>query len=119
MKTFLCWLIANFHMPIIVCGIFAGAYIGEKNIIISDILADKDALKSYYILSAIFTTLISILVVVFTYKNINEIISRRFRWGNSNVKFMDFKFKYSLKQGILCFIALSILFVDISFLLAG
>lgn len=117
MKTFWCWFLANFPSVFIILGIFFGAYIGENNIVIADILSDNSIATIYFIVSAIFSFLLSLGVTVYVYRNIDEVISRRFKWGNSNVGKFDFRLKYSLRQGALFFIGFSLLFIDISFLL--
>lgn len=46
----------------------------------------------------------SIIVMIYTYCNIEEVLSCRFIWGNSNVSIFSFSLIYTLRKGILAFL---------------
>ena len=98
MKTLMCWLIANLESHLII--IFLCALMYKLNtspnhvqIIFSKFLAPESI--SLLIILVILAFIFSLWTAIFTYKNFNEVISRQFRWRNSNVEIFSSRLYYT------------------------
>lgn len=95
MKTFNCWLIANVlpYVVAISCYFAIGGLGLRMNCFLFGIICSI-WLWGYF----------SIIVMIYTYCNIEEVLSCRFIWGNSNVSIFSFSLIYTLRKGILAFL---------------
>ena len=101
MRTFVCWILANLSflnkIGLALLLLFACAYYG--------FYTDKDNFEESaqwvrWLNTALFVIVpVSLIVAiwgsVFTYKNFDEVWSRRMRWANSNVDKFDARLKYA------------------------
>lgn len=101
MKTFICWLIACASEIIMGLEFFAIVIIKSNNLIIKDMSSNKEASDYFFIFSCLATLIFAIFIMIYTYRNIDEVISRQFKWKNSRVSTFDYRLKYSLSRGIL------------------
>lgn len=102
MKTFWCWIIANMDSQIAV--IIFIAIILPKPIKV----AHSPEILPYYLFALIFTFSLAILTAIYTYKNYNEVISRRFRWRSSNVEVFSARLKYTISRFFVSLIIYSV-----------
>ena len=96
MKTFNCWLIANVlpYVVAISCYIAIGCIGLRMNCF---------SFWDYFVVFGC-GGIFSIIVMIYTYCNIEEVLSCRFIWGNSNVSIFSFSLIYTLRKGILAFL---------------
>lgn len=113
MKTFICWLIASAAEIIIGLEFFAIVIIKSKNLIIKDLSSNKELLDDFFIFSCIATLIFAIFIIIYTYRNIEEVISRQFKWRNSRVSTFDYRLKYSLGRGGMALLIGGLLFYAI------
>lgn len=101
MKTFICWLIACASEIIMGLELFAIVIIKSNNLIIKDMSSNQKASDYFLIFSCLATLIFAIFITIYTYRNIDEVISRQFKWKNSRVSAFNYRLKYSLNCGIL------------------
>ena len=96
MKTFNCWLIANVlsYVVAISCYFAIGGLGLRMNCF---------SFWDYFVVFGC-GGIFSIIVMIYTYCNIEEVLSCRFIWGNSNVSIFSFSLIYTLRKGILAFL---------------
>lgn len=101
MRTFVCWILANLSflnkIGLALLLLFACAYCG--------FYIDKDSFEESaqwvrWLNTTLFVVVpislsVAIWASVFTYKNFDEVWSRRMRWANSNVDKFDARLKYA------------------------
>jgi membrane protease YdiL (CAAX protease family) len=61
-------------------------------------IAHSPEILPYYLIALVFTFFLAILTAIYTYKNYNEVISRRFRWRSSNVDIFSARLKYTISR---------------------
>lgn len=117
MKTFLCWLIGFASEIIIVLEILAIVLINMHNVSIADFSSNESASSTFFIAACIASLIFAIFVIVFTYRNIEEVISRQFKWRNSRASSFDYRLKYSLGRGLMAILISGIFFYGLGVLL--
>lgn len=107
MKTVFCWLIANLESQIALMIIIAILYpqISDKQENLKkiqqsypNIQVSESTIVYFLIGCLIIAFILAVWTAIFTYRNFDEINSRRFRWSNSNVELFDIKLKYSISR---------------------
>lgn len=95
MKTFLCWLISRSPKTILFIEVLVILFLNEKHIVISDVLSDKSVMFKFLLSASILSIIVSLLIMIYTYKNFEEVISQQFKYKSSNVEKFDYRLKYS------------------------
>lgn len=95
MKTFLCWLISRSPKTILFIEVLVILFLNEKHIVISDVLSDKSVMFKFLLSASILSIIISLLIMIYTYKNFEEVVSQQFKYKSSNVEKFDYRLKYS------------------------
>ncbi len=107
MKTIFCWLIANLesHLGMMVLFVLFYPQFSDKNEISqkteklsSVIKGSEDIAINSLIVCVIVAFILAILTAVFTYRNFDEVISRQFKWRNSNVERFEARLNYTLTR---------------------
>jgi hypothetical protein len=96
MKTFNCWLIANILPYAVIISFFLSMPGLESRI-------NSFSFWDYFVVFGC-GGIFSIIVMIYTYCNIDEILSCRFIWGNSNVSIFSFSLIYTFRKGVLAFL---------------
>lgn len=117
MRTFVCWILANLsflnRIGLALLLLFACAYYG--------FYTDKDSFEESaqwvrWLNTALFVIvpisfIVAIWASIFTYKNFDEVWSRRMRWANSNVDKFDARLKYAAGMFFRVLFAMFALFI--------
>lgn len=118
MKTIFCWIIANLEgfiaiilFYVMVCAAF------QVNPINQDIQISQTALINLLIGSLILAFIFAIITAIFTYRNFDEVISRQFRWRNSNVELFSAQLKYTFSRFFWSMIVYSVYLIILSILI--
>lgn len=116
MKTFICWLIARAPETIIVLEILVMAIVKEKHIIISDKLSIQESALDYLLVAVIGCVLFPLMIMIYTYRNIDEVISKQFKWRNSKVDSFHYRLSYSWNRCQMSFVVCLLFFYILSLL---
>lgn len=116
MKTFICWLIACASEIIIGIEILSIVIIRSNNLVIKDMSSNEEASVYFFLFSCLATLIFAICIIIYTYRNIEEVISRQFKWRNSKVSAFDYRLKYSFSRGVLALPIGGLLFYAIGLL---
>lgn len=95
MKTFLCWLISRSPKTILFIEVLIILFLNEEHIVISNVLSDKSVMLKFLLSAGILSIIFPLLIMIYTYKNFEEVVSQQFKYRNSNVEKFDYRLKYS------------------------
>lgn len=121
-SKFNCWLIANLETFAGICFItllFLQNSDSGINQAIPEVKANTQNSTWYLIiigLALVVSIFFSVIIAIYTYRNFDEVVSRRMLWRNSNVSLFNEQLKYTLSRFGNALIFSVLFFIDIAIL---
>lgn len=111
-NTFKCWIISNLEILAsigFIIFIYKNEYYNDNN---QTVFTNSTFLL--ILIGLILMTIIffSVKVAIYTYKNFDEVVSRRMLWRNSNVSLFNEQLKYSIGRFIASFVFFLLIALD-------
>ncbi len=111
MKTFNCWLISNLEFILVIyLFIVIG---GGSEIFQLSLPTNKTLATTLLIFSFIVTLSFAIYIAIYSWKNFDEVTSRRMLWRNSNAAIFQIKLAYVFSRFSASFFTIGIFFLII------